>query len=112
MNPNHSVSFFDRQFQLQLENLDFRLNPLELEVLLIEGTSYLDMFQPGHYCLFARGELERRFAGRDTMHSGFRDFDAPGGFIKSFATLIARKPSGKPAMQEPPAGQARVAEDP
>lgn len=59
--------------------------------VLIEGTSYLDMFQPGSYCLFPPGEMERRFAGWSIIQSDFRDFDAPGQRIKAFATLIAQK---------------------
>ena len=60
--------------------------------VLIEGTTYLDMFQPDHYCLLARDELERHFTGWNIIHSEFRDFDAPGQTIKSFITLIAQKP--------------------
>lgn len=198
MNTNHSIAFFDRQFQQQVRDQDFRLNPFELAALqhlkgrvldfgcgmgnlalaaarqgcsivaldaspsaidhlrqraaaaglpvdaieadlrsreigedfdcvvsigllmffdcptasrtltmlqarvragglmvinvLVEGTSYLDMFQPDHYCLFARNEMESRFAGWNIIHSEFDDFDAPGRRVKSFATLIARKP--------------------
>lgn len=61
--------------------------------VLAEGTTYLDMFQPGHYCLFARNEMASRFAGWDIIHSEFRDFDAPDQRMKSFVTLIARKPA-------------------
>ena len=59
---------------------------------LIEGTSYLDMFGTADYCLFARDELPGRFAGWEILHLEFRDFEAPGQTIKSFVTLIARKP--------------------
>lgn len=59
---------------------------------LIEGTTYLDMFEPGNYCLFARNELMNRFAGWNVLHSEFRDFEVPGQKVKSFFTLIARKP--------------------
>ena len=58
---------------------------------LIEGTTYLDMFEPGNYCLLPRDELGQRFAGWDILHAEFRDFDAPGQTVKSFVTLIARK---------------------
>lgn len=60
--------------------------------VLIEGTTFLDMFQPDDYCLFARGEMESRFAGWSIIHSDFRNFDAPADTIKSFVTLIAQKP--------------------
>lgn len=59
--------------------------------VLVEGTTYLDMFDATGYCLFPRTELESRFAGWKIHHSEFSDFDAPGGRIKSFATVIARK---------------------
>jgi tellurite methyltransferase len=60
--------------------------------VLIEGTTFLDMFQPESYCLFAPNAMETRFAGWDIIHSELRDFDAPDQRIKSFVTLIARKP--------------------
>jgi len=60
--------------------------------VLIEGTTYLDMFDPEGHCLFARSELEARFAGWSILHSGFSEFAAPGGKTKAFATVIARKP--------------------
>jgi len=50
------------------------------------------MFSPeGHY-LFPRAKLERRFAGWDIVHSGQRDFPVASDKLKSFATVIARKP--------------------
>ena len=60
--------------------------------VLIDGTTYLDMFGRSRYCLFPRTELESRFAGWELIHSEANDFEAPGGRIKSFATAIARKP--------------------
>ncbi len=59
--------------------------------VLIEGTTYLEMFDPARYCLFARAELESRFAGWDILQSQASEFDAPGGTLKRFSTLIARK---------------------
>ena len=60
--------------------------------VLIEGTTYLDMFDARGHCLFSRTELESRFAGWSILRSEFSDFEAPGGRNKSFATVIARKP--------------------
>ena len=60
--------------------------------VLVEGTSYLDMFDPAGHCLFSRSEMEARFAGWSILHSEFSDFETPGGKNKSFATVIARKP--------------------
>jgi tellurite methyltransferase len=60
--------------------------------VLIEGTTYLDMFEPGHYYLFGRTELDTRFADWARIESRHEGFDAPGGTRKEFATVIARKP--------------------
>jgi tellurite methyltransferase len=60
--------------------------------VLIEGTTYLDMFDARGHCLFSRTELESRFAGWSILRSELSDFEAPGGRNKSFATVIARKP--------------------
>lgn len=60
--------------------------------VLIEGTTYLDMFDREQgYCLFAPGELESRFAGWDILHSGRSDFEVAGGLNKAFDTVVARK---------------------
>jgi tellurite methyltransferase len=63
--------------------------------VLVEGTTYLDMFDAEGRCLFPRAELEARFAGWSILHAGFSDFEAPGGKNKSFATVIARKPGAR-----------------
>ncbi|MBA2722636.1 MAG: methyltransferase domain-containing protein [Methylibium sp.] len=60
--------------------------------VLIEGTTYLDMFDADRHCLFERAALADHFAQWELLRSEFSDFEAPGGRIKSFATVIARKP--------------------
>jgi len=65
--------------------------------VLIEGTTYLDMFDPECHCLFSRTELESRFAGWSMLHTEFSDFAAAEGKNKAFFTLIARKPPGQRA---------------
>lgn len=60
--------------------------------VLVEGTTFLDMFDPSGHCLFPRDEIRSQFAGWDVLYSDDRDFPAPGATVKSFATLIARKP--------------------
>ena len=60
--------------------------------VLIEGTTYLDMFEPGHYYLFGQSELQDQFAGWDLLESRWDSFEAPGPSIKMFATVVARKP--------------------
>lgn len=69
--------------------------------VLVEGTTYLDMFDAQAYCLFSRAEMETRFKGWEILHSEFSDFAAPGGTNKAFATVIARKPGVQP-------GESRV----
>jgi tellurite methyltransferase len=58
--------------------------------VLIEGTTYLDMFEPGRYYLFGENELRDQFAGWEILESKYDSFDAPGSTIKRFATVIAR----------------------
>jgi tellurite methyltransferase len=60
--------------------------------LLVEGTTFLDMFDVESHCLFARDELARRFAHWDVLAAEHGDYPAPRGSMKSFETLIARKP--------------------
>lgn len=60
--------------------------------VLIEGTSYLDMFEPTNHCLFAPSEMQDRFSGWAIERSEFSDFEAPGKTVKRFSTVIARKP--------------------
>ncbi len=61
--------------------------------VLIEGTTYMDMFREGHYTLFGRDELEQRFDDWEICLSRHDAFDAPGGTSKAFSTVIARKPA-------------------
>lgn len=89
------LMFFDcATAERVLARLQERVLPGGIAVIntLIEGTTWLDVFQNDAHCLFARDALGRRFAGWDVLHSDFRDFPAPGETLKSFATLIARKP--------------------
>lgn len=60
--------------------------------VLIEGTTYLDMFDPAAHCLFKPAELSAAFAGWEILHESFDDFPAPENTVKRFVTLIARKP--------------------
>lgn len=61
--------------------------------VLIEGTTYLDMFRENHFTLFGRDELEQRFADWEICLSRHDTFEAPEGKSKVFSTLIARKPA-------------------
>ena len=78
----------------QLQHLLSHVRPGGTAVInvLVEGTTYLDMFDPSGHCLFEREELQQRFAGWETLHAEYRDFKAPNERLKSFVTVVARKP--------------------
>lgn len=79
----------------QLANLQAHVAPGGVAAVnvLVEGTTYLDMFDPSGHCLFARDELPRRFAGWEILRCVCEDFPAPGEQVKSFVTVVARKPA-------------------
>jgi tellurite methyltransferase len=60
--------------------------------VLVEGTTYLDMFDPRGYCLLGRDELEQRLAPWPIGLARHDSFDAPGGTKKMFSTVVARRP--------------------
>lgn len=59
--------------------------------VLIEGTTYMKMFEQGSYHLFGRNELAERFAMWTAAEVAFESFEAPGGTRKEFCTIIAAK---------------------
>lgn len=79
----------------QLQQLQARVRPGGVAVvnLLVQGTTYLDMFDPAGHCLLGRDELAQRFAGWELLHAEHQHFDAPGATTKAFATVVARKPA-------------------
>ncbi|MEK9952838.1 MAG: methyltransferase domain-containing protein [Curvibacter sp.] len=79
---------------LQLTQLQQQLRPGGVLVLnvLVQGTTYLDMFDPQRHCLLTEQQLRERFAGWTLEAFDPQDFPAPAGTVKSFITLIARKP--------------------
>jgi tellurite methyltransferase len=89
------LMFFDCPTALaQLRQLQDHVRPGGVAVVnvLVEGTTFLGMFDPSGHCLFARDAIRERFAGWEILCSEHRDFPAPGDTIKSFATVIARRP--------------------
>ncbi len=67
-----------------------RVNGIAIVNVLIEGTTYLDMFETAHYYLFGQAELQERFAGWEILESSYDTFEAPGRTVKEFHTIIAR----------------------
>ncbi|MEK6406707.1 MAG: methyltransferase domain-containing protein [Acidobacteriota bacterium] len=61
--------------------------------VLIEGTTYLDMFEPGHYYLFGHRELQDSFAEWEILESRYDTFEAARRTVKKFTTMAARKRS-------------------
>lgn len=93
------LMFFDCPTALvQLEHLKSLVRPGGIAVVnvLIEGTTYTDMFSVEGHCLFKPDELADRFEGWDVLLNEQRDFPAPGGTVKKFATLIAQLPLHSP----------------
>lgn len=78
----------------QLEQLQGHLKPQGVLVLntLVSGTTYMDMFDPRSHCLLSAQAWQAHFSGWHLAHCEQRDFAAPDQRIKSFLTLIARKP--------------------
>lgn len=78
----------------QLAHLQAHVKPGGVAVVnvLVQGTTYRDMFDPSGHCLFSREEMHGRFAGWEIVHCEFQDFPAPREQLKSFVTVVARKP--------------------
>jgi tellurite methyltransferase len=60
--------------------------------VLVGGTTYLDMFEPGHYYLFSESELREHFRDWKVLEFRRDSFPAPGQTVKEFVTVVARKP--------------------
>ena len=89
------LMFFDCTVALQvLSDLQGHVRPGGVAIVnvLVEGTTYMDMFDPSGHCLFAPSELQGRFRDWEVERVEYGDYDAPRGTIKRFCTVVARKP--------------------
>ena len=59
---------------------------------LVAGTTWMDPFEPGHFCLLGEGALERAFTGWEILYARREEFPAPGATLKRFETIVARRP--------------------
>jgi tellurite methyltransferase len=59
--------------------------------VLIEGTTYLDMFEPDNFTLFPANTLASSFSDWTTEYSSIQEFSAPNNTVKRFSTIVARK---------------------
>jgi tellurite methyltransferase len=90
------LMFFRRERALELlRTIQVHVNAGGRAIVnvLIEGTTYMGMFDLNNYYLFERDELEQRFAGWNILVSQRDTFPAPGETRKEFSTVIAEKPS-------------------
>lgn len=88
------LMFFERERALELlEEIQRHVKPGGCAAInvLIEGTTFLGMFQPGHYTLFDREELAQHFAGWQVLEQVYQTFPAPDNTEKVFVSIIARK---------------------
>ena len=89
------LMFFDCPTALaQLSHLQAHVRPGGVAIVnvLVEGTTFTEMFSPGGHCLFGRDQVREQFAGWHVIGCEQQEFPAPGGTRKVFATVIARKP--------------------
>ena len=87
--------FFDRETASRvLTAIQDATRPGGIAVVnvLIEGTTFMDMFEPGRYCLFAEDELLEKFASWEVLEHRIEEFPAGVSQTKRFSTLVARRP--------------------
>ena len=80
--------------QLGLQRIRASVPPGGLAAVnvLIEGTTFMDMFDPPDYYLFRESELPDEFSGWAVEYLKLDAFPAPGNTIKRFCTIAARRP--------------------
>ncbi|MEZ5644981.1 MAG: methyltransferase domain-containing protein [Burkholderiaceae bacterium] len=89
------LMFFDCPTAFRkLEELQAHVRPSGVVVVnvLIEGTTFMDMFSSEGHCLLRADDLVQRFAGWEILSNTTDTFAAPGDTQKVFSTVIARKP--------------------
>jgi tellurite methyltransferase len=90
--------FFPKQRALELlTDAQLHVSPGGIAIVnvMIEGTTYLEMFEPDHYYLFGKMDLQEYFRNWQILESRHQTFEAPGKTLKEFITLIARKQHGQ-----------------
>lgn len=60
--------------------------------LLVQGTTWTELFDPDSHCLLARGALAASFGGWQLLDAAYREFTLADGRVKAFETVIARRP--------------------
>jgi tellurite methyltransferase len=88
------LMFFGRERALALlGEIQDRVRPGGCAIVnvLIEGTTFMGMFDPDRHYLFPRTALEESFSTWTILSSRFDTFPAPGETKKEFSTVIASK---------------------
>ncbi len=87
--------FGRRRAQALLDEIKTHIAPGGRAIInvLVEGTSYMKMFDPPNYYLFGRDELEKRFNNWPIEVSKHDSFPAPDQTVKEFSTVIAQRPT-------------------
>jgi tellurite methyltransferase len=86
--------FFPKKRALELlADAQAHVSPNGIAVVnvMIKGTTYLEMFEPGHHYLFGKTELQEHFIDWEILELRHDSFDAPGQTVKEFTTTIARR---------------------
>ncbi|HSB81532.1 MAG TPA: class I SAM-dependent methyltransferase [Candidatus Methylomirabilis sp.] len=85
--------FHKKRAMTLLEDIQAHVRPGGRAIVnvLVEGTTFLDMFEPGKFYLFGHDELESRCAAWTIILSRYESFPAPRNTAKEFTTLIAEK---------------------
>jgi len=89
------LMFFRRERALELlKDIQDHVVPGGRAVInvLVEGTTYMDMFDAEEHCLFGRDELVAAFSTWRIVDSRADAFPAPGRKLKAFATVVAERP--------------------
>ena len=60
--------------------------------VLVEGTTFMEMFDPRGHCLFEPAALDRALEGWEPAVARFDEFPAPLGTVKRFRTVVAQRP--------------------
>jgi tellurite methyltransferase len=88
------LSYFDQEHaHILLENIQAQVNPGGHAIvnLLVEGTTYFELFGDDEYYLPPPNRLEQAFEGWTIRSSCLQHFDAPKDTCKKFSTVIAQK---------------------
>ena len=89
------LMFLRRQRALQLlQDIQSHINPGGHAIInvLVEGTSYMGMFDPASYYLFGRNEIQEQFGGWAILVAKHETFPGPDQTRKEFSSVIAKKP--------------------